>query len=136
LIKHHNGTHVPTQLRAYNHTLKQVCDAIAANNANAGGSYIPQGQYALTIRGIGLIQSLADVENIVVAAQKGTPIRVRDIGTVGIGSALRLGLLGRDEEDDIVGGIVRMRKGENAWQVVESVKKKVAEVQALLPDGV
>src|SRR5205807_5060142 len=117
-------------------TLKQVGDAIAANNANAGGSYIPQGQYALTIRGIGLIQSLTDVENIVVTAQKGTPVRVRDIGTAGIGSAIRLGLLGRDDDDDIVGGIIRMRKGENPWQVVEGVKAKVEEIKKLLPDGV
>src|SRR6059036_777398 len=88
-IKQYQVTVDPARLRAYNLTLKQVGDAIAANNANAGGSYIPQGQYALTIRGIGLIQSLADVDNIVVAAQKGTPVRVRDIGSVGIGSALR-----------------------------------------------
>jgi len=135
-IKQYQVTLDPARLRAYNLTLKQVGDAIAANNANAGGSYIPQGQYALTIRGIGLIQSLGDVENIVVAAQKGTPVRVRDIGSVEIGSAIRLGLLGRDEEDDIVGGIIRMRKGENPWAVVEAVKKKVEEVQKLLPEGV
>ena len=135
-IKQYHVTLDPARLRAYNLTLKQVGDAIAANNANAGGSYIPQGQYALTIRGIGLIQSLADVENIVVTAQKGTPVRVRDIGTAGIGSAIRLGLLGRDDDDDIVGGIVRMRKGENPGRVMEAVKKKVEEIQKLLPDGV
>src|SRR5437879_5989206 len=95
-IKQYQVTVDPTRLRAYNLTMKQVFDAVSANNANAGGSYIPQGEYALMVRGIGLIQSTQDIENIVVAAQKGTPIRVRDIGQAGIGHAIRLGVLGRD----------------------------------------
>ena len=70
----------PSRLRGYNLTLKQVFDAVAANNSNAGGSYVPQGQYALTVRGIGLFRGPRDIENVVVAAQKGTPVRVRDIG--------------------------------------------------------
>src|SRR3989449_6058526 len=76
------------------------------------------------------------MENIVVAAQKGTPVRVRDVGTVGIGHAIRLGVLGRDHEDDLVQGIVLMRKGENPGIVTESVKAKVKEIQKLLPSGV
>src|SRR5437870_13880788 len=116
--------------------MKQVFDAVSANNANAGGSYIPQGEYALMVRGIGLIQSTQDIENIVVAAQKGTPIRVRDIGQAGIGHAIRLGVLGRDHEDDLVQGIVLMRKGENPGDVTESVQAKAKEVQKLLPSGV
>src|SRR5215471_12812040 len=103
----------PERLRAYNLTLKQVSDAVSNNNANAGGSYIPQGEYALMVRGIGLIQSTQDIENTVVAEQKGTPILIRNIGQVGIGHQVRLGLLGRDHEDDLVQGIVLMRKGEN-----------------------
>jgi len=126
----------PARLRAYNLTLKQVFDAVAANNANAGGSYIPQGEYALMVRGIGLIQSTRDIENIVVTAQKGTPIRIRDIGQAGIGHAIRFGVLGRDHEDDLVQGTVLMRKGENPGKVIEGVKKKVAEIQKLLPAGV
>src|SRR5262249_56936145 len=107
----------PARLRAYGLTLKQVFDALAANNANAGGSYIPEGQYARTVRGIGFIRTIADIENIVVASLKGTPVRVRDVGTVGVGAALRLGMLSRDRQDDIVGGIVLMRKGENPGRV-------------------
>ncbi len=126
----------PDRLRAYNLTLKQVFDAVANSNANAGGSYIPQGQYALTVRGIGLLQSIDDIENIVVAAQKGTPIRVRDLGQVTIGQAIRLGVAGRDHEDDIVQGIVLMRKGENPGHVIERVREKLLEIQALLPAGV
>jgi cobalt-zinc-cadmium resistance protein CzcA len=135
-IKQYQVTVDPTRLRAYNLTLKQIFDSIAANNSNAGGSYIRQGEYALMVRGIGLVQSTRDVENIVVAAQKGTPIRVRDVASVGIGTAIRFGVLGKDHEDDLVQGIILMRKGENPGQVIEGVRKKIAEVQKLLPAGV
>jgi len=135
-IKQYQATVDPARLRGYNLTLKQVFDAVAANNANAGGSYIPRGQYALTVRGIGLIQSTDDIANIVVAAQKGTPIRVRDLADVSIGSAIRYGVLGRDHDDDLVQGIVLMRRGENPGRVTEGVVKKVAEIKTILPAGV
>jgi len=135
-IKQYQITVDPARLRAYNLTLKQVFDAVSNNNSNAGGSYIRQGEYALMVRGIGLIQSTRDIENVVVAAQKGTPARVRDIGQVGIGHAIRFGMLGRDHEDDLVQGIVLMRKGENPGKVIEGVKKKIEAVQKLLPAGV
>ncbi|HXJ82961.1 MAG TPA: CusA/CzcA family heavy metal efflux RND transporter [Candidatus Methylomirabilis sp.] len=126
----------PARLQAYRLTLKQVLEAVSSNNSNAGGSYLPEGQYALIVRGLGLIRSPRDIENIVVASQKGTPVRVRDIATVGVGSGLRLGRLGRDHEDDLVQGIVLMRRGENPGQVIEGVKAKVAEIQRTLPAGV
>jgi cobalt-zinc-cadmium resistance protein CzcA len=126
----------PNRLRAYNLTLKQVFDAVSSNNSNAGGSYLPEGQYALVVRGLGLIQSTHDIENIVVAAQKGTPVRVRDIATIDVGAGLRLGRLGRDHDDDLVQGIVLMRRGENPGYVIEGVKAKVAEIQKMLPAGV
>src|ERR1700737_2128595 len=128
-IKQYQITVDPARLRAYNLTLKQVFDAVAANNSNAGGSYIRQGEDALMVRGIGLVQSTGDIENIVVAAQKGTPVRVRDIGTVGIGTAIRFGILGKDHEDDLVQGIVLMRKGENPGDVIDGVRKKNRLVQ-------
>ena len=126
----------PARLRAYNLSLKQVFDAVASNNSNAGGGYIAQGDYRVTVRGIGLIRSPADIEQIVVAAQKGTPVRIQDVATVGIGHAIRLGVLGRDHEDDLVQGIVLMRKGENPGQVIEGVRRKTAEIQRMLPPGV
>src|SRR5262247_3898861 len=135
-IKQYQITIDPARLRSYNLTLKQVFDAVSNNNANAGGSYIPEGEYALMIRGIGLVQSLRDIENIVVAAQKGTPIRLRDIGQAGIGHAIRLGVLGREHEDDLVQGIVLMRKGENPGAVIDGVRKKLDEVKRTLPSGV
>jgi len=126
----------PVRLRAYNLTLKQVFDAVTNNNSNAGSGFVERGEYRVPVRGIGLIQSPQDMENIVVAAQKGTPVRVRDIGTVGVGHAIRLGVLGRDHEDDLVQGIVLMRTGENPGTVIEAVKAKAREVQKLLPAGV
>src|SRR5467141_746946 len=126
----------PERLRAYSLTLKQVFDAVAANNANAGGSYIREGQYALMVRGIGLVQSTEDLENVVVTALKGTPVRVRDIGRAGIGHAIRFGILGRDHDDDLVQGIVLMRKGENPDAVISGVRAKIAELQKALPAGV
>jgi cobalt-zinc-cadmium resistance protein CzcA len=134
--KQYQVTIDPARLRAYNLTLKQVFDALANNNSNAGGSYLPQGQYALMVRGIGLIRSTRDIENVVVSAQKGTPVRVRDLGTVGIGHAIRLGALGRDHADDLTQGIVLMRKGENPGKVIEGVRAKIAEIQKVLPAGV
>jgi heavy metal efflux system protein len=126
----------PARLRAYNVTLKQVLDAVAANNANAGGSYIAQGQYALTVRGIGLFTSPRDIEHVVVTAQKGTPVRIGDLGHVEIGHAIRLGYLGRNHDDDAVQGIVLMRKGENPGRVIEAVKARFPEIEKLLPADV
>ena len=126
----------PARLRGYNLTLKQVFDAVAANNSNAGGSYVPQGQYALTVRGIGLFRGPRDIENVVVSAQKGTPVRVRDVAQVGIGHGIRLGVLGRDHADDLVQGIVLMRKGENPGRVIDALKIALPDIQRLLPAGV
>jgi cobalt-zinc-cadmium resistance protein CzcA len=123
----------PARLRAYGLTLKQVFDAVSNSNSNAGSGFVERGEYRVPVRGIGLLQSTRDMENIVVAAQKGTPVRIRDIGTVTVGHAIRLGVLGRDHEDDLVQGIVLMRKGENPGIVTDRVKRKAAESQKLLP---
>src|SRR2546428_1763624 len=135
-IKQYQVTVDPERLRAYNVTLKQVFDAVAANNANAGGSYIREGQYAVMGRGIGLVQAAEGLENVVVTSLKGTPVRVRDIGRAGIGHAIRFGILGRDHDDDLVQGIVLMRKGENPDAVIAGVRAKVHELQKSLPVGV
>ncbi|HUI27136.1 MAG TPA: efflux RND transporter permease subunit, partial [Candidatus Kryptonia bacterium] len=126
----------PAKLKQYDLTFKQVADALSASNANAGGSYIPQGDYAYMVRGIGLLGSLADIDNVVVAAHDGTPVRIKDIGSGAIGHAIRLGILGRDHEPDLVQGIVLMRKGENPSTVLERVQAKLDELRELLPVGV
>lgn len=126
----------PAKLKQHDLTFKQVFDALAASNANAGGSYIPQGDYAYMVRGLGLLESTTDIDNVVVAAHDGTPIRVKDIGRAAIGHAIRLGILGRDHDDDLVQGIVLMRKGENASVVLQRVEAKLAELRDILPAGV
>jgi cobalt-zinc-cadmium resistance protein CzcA len=126
----------PNKLKQQDLTFKQVADALAASNANAGGSYVPQGDYAYMVRGIGLLGSLSDIENVVVAARDGTPVRVKDIGQVAIGHSIRLGILGRDHDSDLVQGIVLMRKGENPSAVLEHARARLDELRALLPAGV
>ena len=126
----------PEKLKQHDLTFKQVFDALAASSANAGGSYIQQGDYAYMVRGLGLLGSTADIDNVVVAAHDGTPIRIQDVGHAAIGHGIRLGILGRDHDDDLVQGIVLMRKGENASVVLERVKAKLAELRDILPAGV
>ncbi len=126
----------PTKLKQYDLTFAQVYDALAKSNANAGGSYIPQGDYAYMVRGIGLLGSPSEIENVVVAAHAGTPIRIRDIGSVAIGHSIRLGILGRDGADELVQGIVLMRKGENPSEVLARVKARLSELLDQLPAGV
>jgi heavy metal efflux system protein len=126
----------PAKLKQHDLNFKQVFDALTASNANAGGSYIPQGDYAYMVRGIGLLGSTAEIDNVVITAHDGTPVRVKDIGRAAIGHSIRLGVLGRDHDDDLVQGIVLMRKGENASAVLDRVKAKLGELREILPAGV
>lgn len=126
----------PQKLKQYDLTFRQVFDALAASSANAGGSYIQQGDYAYMVRGLGLLGSTADIDNVVVAAHDGTPIRIKDVGRAAIGHGIRLGVLGRDHDDDLVQGIVLMRKGENASVVLRRVQAKLAELRDILPADV
>ncbi|MBI3786511.1 MAG: efflux RND transporter permease subunit [Deltaproteobacteria bacterium] len=126
----------PAKLKEYGLSFKQVFDAVGASSANAGGSYIPQGDYAYMIRGLGLLGSVDEIGNVVVSSTSGTPIRIKDVGEVGIGHGIRLGVLGRDKDDDLVQGIVLMRKGENASVVLDRVKQRLAELRDLLPADV
>ena len=125
------------KLRAAKLTFQNLLDALGRGNANAGGSYVAQGAQQYAIRGIGLLQSADDIGRIVVSARGGTPILVRDLAEVKIGAVPRLGTMGQDSDDDIVNGIVVMRKGENPSVVLQGVKAKIAELNARgLPKGV
>ncbi|MCZ2498670.1 CusA/CzcA family heavy metal efflux RND transporter [Xylophilus sp. Kf1] len=125
------------KLRAYKVTFQNLLDALGRGNSNAGGSYVRQGAQQYTIRGIGLLQSADDIGRVVVAARGGTPILIRDIAQVKIGAVPRLGVVGQDNDDDIVTGIVIMRKGENPSVVLKAVKEKIADLNARgLPAGV
>ncbi|NQW94067.1 MAG: efflux RND transporter permease subunit [Polaromonas sp.] len=125
------------KLRAYKLTFQNLLDALGRGNSNAGGSYVAQGPQQFAIRGIGLLNSADDIGRIVVSARSGTPILVRDIATVNIGAVPRLGIVGQDKDDDVVTGIVIMRKGENPSIVLKGVKEKIAALNAKgLPKGV
>lgn len=125
------------KLRAYKLSFQSLLDALGRGNANAGGSYVAQGAQQYTIRGIGLLKSADDIGRIVVDSRNGTPVLIRDIAQVKIGAVPRLGVVGQDLDDDIVTGIVIMRKGENPSVVLQAVKEKIAQLNARgLPPGV
>ena len=126
----------PRKLVGYGLSLHQVIEALEHNNINAGGAYIEKGGEQQLLRGVGLIQSTRDIENIVVSAQKGTPIYVRDIAQVGLGSQVRQGAATRDGKGETVMGMVMMLKGENSRTVTEHVKEKLQRIQKSLPAGV
>jgi cobalt-zinc-cadmium resistance protein CzcA len=125
------------KLRAYKLTLQDLQDALGRSNANAGGSYVAQGAQQFAIRGIGLLHSADDLGTVVVTARGNTPVLVRDVAQIKIGAVPRLGTVGQDQDDDVVTGIVIMRKGENPSVLLKAVKEKIADLNArVLPNGV
>ena len=125
------------KLRAHKLTFQNLLDALGRGNSNAGGSYVAQGLQQFAIRGIGLLRSPEEIGQVVVATRNATPILVRDVATVKIGAVPRLGTVGQDLDNDIVTGIVVMRKGENPSVVLKGVKEKLKEINERgLPKGV
>ena len=136
----------PDKLVAYGIAMAQVEQALTANNVNGGGSFIEKGQQAYNIRAVGLMQTTDDIGATVLKVQNGTPIRVRDIAVVTEGPKIRLGKLGKAirhadgtviDNDDVVEGIVQMRKGAEAEAVLHNIDLKVDFLnQHVLPPGV
>ncbi|MEW6544634.1 MAG: CusA/CzcA family heavy metal efflux RND transporter [Nitrospirota bacterium] len=127
----------PSRLRKYNLTLHEIFDAVARNNANAGGNVLERHAERAIVRGVGLIRTVEDIENIVVKAEAGTPVFVRDVAEVRIGHAVRHGAAILNGEREVMAGIVLMLRGANAREVVERVKDRVEAIHrdGLLPDG-
>ncbi|HEV8487875.1 MAG TPA: CusA/CzcA family heavy metal efflux RND transporter, partial [Blastocatellia bacterium] len=125
----------PNRLRGYNIPLSMVVDAVKRSNTNVGGNVVEQNGQWSVVRGVGLINSAADVENIVVGASGGTPIYVRNVANVKIGDAFRVGVLDRDGRE-AVGGVVIARYGVNTLDVIEAVKEKIKTLETGLPPGV
>jgi cobalt-zinc-cadmium resistance protein CzcA len=127
----------PQRLRAHGLTLSQVMSAIQAGNQNVGGQRLTIGEQSFNIRGIGLVRNVHDIEDIVVAAPKATPIRVRDVAVVEVGFAPRLGIVGHDDEPDVVQGIVLMRYGGETHRTLEGIYKRLEIIREnhLLPPG-
>jgi cobalt-zinc-cadmium resistance protein CzcA len=125
------------KMRDYKVTLAQLFTALSRANANAGGGAVTQGRQQFLVRSLGSFRTVADIGEVVVAENKGTPIFVKDVADVHVGFAPPQGLAGQDEADDIVNGIVIMRKGENPSRVLAAVKERIAYVNAqVLPKGV
>jgi cobalt-zinc-cadmium resistance protein CzcA len=137
LVKQYEVNPDPERLRYYGVSLLQLYSALGRGNANAGGSYVEQGSQQYLVRGIGLLRSADDIGDVVVASRGGTPILVKDIARVAVSAVPRQGVVGQDSDDDVVTGIVLMRKGENPSEVLAALKQRVAELNAsILPRGV
>lgn len=126
----------PVKLQFYNISLMDVMNKVKANNNDVGGRKFEMSGMAYIIRGLGYIRSKEDLESIGVGIYNGIPVRVKDIATVQMGGDLRLGIFDENGEGEVVGGIVVMRYGENADQVIHDVKAKMQDLQKGLPEGV
>ena len=127
----------PNRLQAYGISINRVVEVVRGGNYEAGGRLLEFGGTEYNVRGRGYLKSIRDLENIVVtASDSGTPIRIKDIGSVVIGPDLRRGVSDLDGKGDVVSGIVVMRHGQNALEVIERVKAKIKEIEPGLPPGV
>ncbi|HXW08521.1 MAG TPA: CusA/CzcA family heavy metal efflux RND transporter [Vicinamibacterales bacterium] len=126
----------PNRLFAYGLSSKDVVDAIRASNQEVEGRLLEFAGREYMVRGRGYLTSIEDIEQVAVASDRGTPVRVRDVASVRIGPEIRRGIAELDGRGEVVGGIVIMRFGENALRVIDRVKARLEEVKGSLPEGV
>src|SRR6476660_874564 len=126
------------KLISYGLTLPQLLQAVGNSNINVGGNTVDIGSQAAVVRGVGLIRSIDDLNNTMVSQSGGNPVLVKDVATVTIGEKPRLGIAGLDQDDDIVQGIVLMRRGEQSSPTITRVEQLVASINSssILPPGV
>jgi cobalt-zinc-cadmium resistance protein CzcA len=136
-IKQYEVNLNPVRMASHGVSMQQVVAALGRGNANAGGSYIESGEQQYIVRGIGLLRSVDDIGQVVVAQHAGVPVVVGDIGEVRAGAVPRQGITGQDADDEAVTGVVLMRKGENPSEVLAALKQRVRTLNAsMLPPGV
>lgn len=127
----------PSRLRGSQLSLEDIVEAIEENNAAAGGSLLNRGSMALVIRGTGLLENMEQIRNIFIKTIDGSPIYVKDVANVSLGSAVPWSVYCKDRKNESVEGIVLMRRGENPSRVLESLKRAVTELNAAgLPEGI
>ncbi|TMB63851.1 MAG: efflux RND transporter permease subunit, partial [Deltaproteobacteria bacterium] len=126
----------PNKLAAYRLPVKSVIDAIRMSNNDVGGRSVELSGAEYMVRGRGYIRSIKDIETVTVGGDRGTPILVRDIASVSLGPDMRRGIAELDGKGEVVGGIVVMRHGENALNLIDRVKQKIKEIEPALPSGV
>jgi cobalt-zinc-cadmium resistance protein CzcA len=126
----------PARLFSYHITIPQVTQALSSNNSNAGGGFYSQGGQFYYVRGIGLLRDTSDIGNVIVGAQNGVPVFVRDVGRVTIGAAPRLGEFGFNKTDDAVEGVIMMLRGDQTQNVLKGVEAQTKELNehVLPPD--
>jgi Cu(I)/Ag(I) efflux system membrane protein CusA/SilA len=126
----------PTRLSAYGISIREVIDRVKASNNDVEGRLLEFSGREYMVRGRGYIKSVEDIQSIVVGSKAGTPVLVRDIAQVVLGSDMRRGIVELDGRGEVAGGVVVMRFGENALSVIEAVKAKIAEISPGLPEGI
>ena len=126
----------PNALTSYDITLREIHDAVTKNNGNVGGGYIEKDAEQYSIRGIGLIENLDDLQNIVVKTQHGTPIYLKQLAEVEYGEGLRVGAVTQDGKGEVVSGIVMMLKGANSREVSNNVHQRIEQIKPSLPKGI
>lgn len=126
----------PVKLNYYNLSMMDVLKAVKTNNNDVGGRKFEMSDKSYIVRGLGYIKSMSEIENIALITSNNVPVRIRDVGTVQMGGDIRYGIFDGNGEGEKVGGIVVMRYGENADEVIKKVKSKMAEVQKGLPEGI
>jgi cobalt-zinc-cadmium resistance protein CzcA len=127
----------PTLLASYGFSGLDVFEALNKSNINVGGDVIKQGNQAFVVRSIGLLRNITDVENVIIDNVNGTPIKIKDVATVRESYQPRLGMAGRNGKDDVLEGIILMRKGENPGEVLQTLHEKIDELNnSVLPSDV
>ncbi|MBD8908446.1 MULTISPECIES: efflux RND transporter permease subunit [Methylobacteriaceae] len=134
-VKQYNVIVDPNRLRAQGISLDKLREAIRSSNADVGGRTVELSEFEFMVRGRGYLKSVADIENIVLKTDAGTPLRIRDVARVELGPDERRGITEMNGEGEVAGGIVLQRFGANALNVIEGVKAKLAEVAKSLPSG-
>jgi cobalt-zinc-cadmium resistance protein CzcA len=136
LVKQYQIEVNPMALDKYHLGLQDIATAVGANNRNAGGALVDNGQQSMVVRGIGIVRGTADIERIMVANRSGSAVYVRDLGTVQIGAATPTGIFGLNDRKGGVEGIVLMRRWENPSEVLTNLHAAVDELNASLPSGI
>jgi cobalt-zinc-cadmium resistance protein CzcA len=126
----------PKKLIAYGLSVAQVMTAIANSNSNVGANYLEIGEQSYNVRGIGLFKDENDIGNVAVASKNGTPLYLKQLGEISVGARVPLGIVGKDDQSDIVEGVILMRRGEQSLPTLARVRQKVEQLNhGILPAG-
>jgi Cu(I)/Ag(I) efflux system membrane protein CusA/SilA len=135
-VRQYQITVDPNRLRTYDISIAQIRNAVQQSNKDVGGRVLEMAESEFMVRGLGYIEGVEDLRNIVLKVDRGIPVLLKDVATVEIGPEIRRGLAEMNGEGETVGGIVIVRSGANAYEVIQNVKARLEELQAGLPDDV